>query len=371
MLLRSLEQRLTLLFDVLAEENIPAPPDAPAIATLLATAYTLETGLVASDYSAFRSAASSAAVAAGSAHRLDASTNTPSSQLLASWACQQLPGLGDILSSYVERSCDSNHGLDLAVALQEAAQRKRNVHVQIQLDELLSLPPDEARRRLKSSIGSSAAAPDISDAAAAPASEPITPSSSSSSSLMGPEWLWLVSHAIGLPASSSDSLSHAAAWSLLFSSSTDGRSLHTLNERIAGYAHGTLLVCKDQAEFVFAGWAARGLNPSPPSASAPPRDPDFTGTEQSLLIRLRPSLLVCRTRRALSQAAKATPRSSSSASSEPSVPADGRFLYFNNRHKAKRGVGFGGSLKQSRLYFDASLEAVVVVVFWRRRGKGG
>ena len=129
----------------------------------------------------------------------------------------------------------------------------------------------------------------------------------------------------------------------------------------AGYAHGTLLVCKDQAEFVFAAWAARGLNSSPPSASAPPRDPDFTGTEQSLLIRLRPSLLVCRTRRALSQAAKATHQqpvgsARGGESQQPSVPADGRFLYFNNRHKAKRGVGFGGSLKQFRLYFDASLE---------------
>lgn len=95
-------------------------------------------------------------------------------------------------------------------------------------------------------------------------------------------------------------------WSLLFSSRTDGRSLHTLAERTSGYAHGTLLVVRDRAGFVFAGWAARGLNPNPPSALAPPREPDFSGCERTALLRLLPSLRVFRTRRQMAASEKAT-----------------------------------------------------------------
>ena len=80
-------------------------------------------------------------------------------------------------------------------------------------------------------------------------------------------------------------------------------SLHTLAERTSGFCHGTLLVCRDRANFVFGAWSARGLNPNPPSASAPPRDPDFTGDESTVLLRLLPSFLVCRSRRALANAA--------------------------------------------------------------------
>jgi hypothetical protein len=147
-----------------------------------------------------------------------------------------------------------------------------------------------------------------------------------------------------------------------------------LAERTSGYAHGTLLVVRDAGGFVFGAWAPKGLNPNPPSATAPPREPDFSGSDAAVLLRLYPSLLVCRTRRALKVLDSAAARVTSGAaahggmhragggSAPPhapasvSVPADQRYLYFNNRRSGKRGIGLGGSLRAFRLYVDAALE---------------
>eukprot|EP00966_Prymnesium_polylepis_P143386 3310027-Prymnesium_polylepis.1 len=84
------------------------------------------------------------------------------------------------------------------------------------------------------------------------------------------EWRWLVAKAMsvepedtadgaadGVPRATSDELQ------LLFSSRRDGCSLHTLTEKLAGFTRGTLLLCKDEGNFVFGGWASGGLNPYP------------------------------------------------------------------------------------------------------------
>lgn len=377
----SREQRLCVLFSALADESWDGS-DSTSLAALFSRCYALETGHVAaagSDY-AFRSAAGSAAMAVASAHRngmaAAAATQTdgrPSSdwaRALAMWAAGQLPGLHRLLASYVERRCVESEGLDLAVAMQEAAQRKRGVCRQLSLDELLLLPPDEARRRLRQQASASAAAPASAPAPTpAPATEPpcAPPAADEVESmstggveapLMSPAFLWLVSHAVDLPGGASD-------WSALFSSDNDGRSLHTLAERTSGFAQGTLVVCRDSAAFVFGAWAPRGINPNPPSATAPPRAPDFTGTDATVLLRLLPSLLVVRTRRTIAAAEKGHPplsaagaaAASLSAGGAQSVPADQRYLYFNNRRTGRRGIGLGGSLRRFRLYVDASLES--------------
>ena len=148
----------------------------------------------------------------------------------------------------------------------------------------------------------------------------------------------------------------------------------------------SLLVIRDASAFTFCAWVPTGLNATPPSASAPPRDPDFFGAESSTLLRLRPSLLVCRSYRALAEAARRAPpgappgapphhhrpmppskpsspsRSTvlglaASANGTVAVPADQRYVYFNNRRVGRRGIGLGGSLRSFRLFVDASLES--------------
>ena len=283
------------------------------------------------------------------------------------------------MAAHVERMCDTSEGLDAAVAIREEILASRGLKLdsnEIALDEILRLgPTDEARRRLAARQQRSNTAPSSAPSPAGASSHTLDGSAgavdvSTDAGSVGPpppllsrEWRWILAHALELPATPDD------RWGALFSSTSDGRSLHTLAERTSGYTHGTRLVVRDANGFVFGGWAGGGINPFPPSSSAPVKDVDFTGSDKSVLVRLQPSLLVCRTRRKLAEAsmkhggsthpsggALKAAAAAAAAGAATVVPADQRFLYFNNRRVGKRGVGFGGSLKSFRLFVDASLE---------------
>ena len=305
------ERLLQHLFEVLCTPINDDDVDAVAAVTrVFERAYRLQSGqtrLPSDSAVAFRSAASSAAI---EMNRRDG----PIGRRFGAWAGATLPGLASLLGRHVERLCDASEGLDAAAQLQALAQRKRGVTnavgKSLKLDELLGMSPDAARRMLRASQSTySAAIPPArsSTSAAAAAAGAINVSddlgggggggggggdgggdgsnrgSGQLRPLVGPAYLWLLSHALTLP-----DAAEPDRWTVLFSSISDGRSLHTLGERISGYAHGSLLLVRDTAGFVFAGYAAKGFNPSPPSATAPPRDPDFTGSESAALIRLFP-----------------------------------------------------------------------------------
>ena len=58
-----------------------------------------------------------------------------------------------------------------------------------------------------------------------------------------------------------------------------------------------------------------------------------------------------------SSSAQSAVAAAAALSKEASTPPDARFLYFNNRRTGRRGIGFGGSLKDFRLFVDASLDS--------------
>ena len=143
------------------------------------------------------------------------------------------------------------------------------------------------------------------------------------------------------------------------------RSLLHTRERTSGYTHGTLLVVRDaMASSLVVGAAASTRSPH---HQVSVKDVDFTGSDKSVLVL--PVVTWCRTRRKLAEAsmkhggsthpsggALKAAAAAAAAGAATVVPADQRFLYFNNRRVGKRGVGFGGSLKSFRLFVDASLE---------------
>ena len=146
------------------------------------------------------------------------------------WAASALPGLAALMGNYVERMCDSSEGLDAAVQLQAAAQRKRGVsNAGPSLEELLRMPPDAARRALRTSCqrpqnhqtsqasvpapasdasndstGRGASSGGGADSSSAPGASIAADVDSHSESrpLVGHAWLWLLSHCLSLTSAS-------------------------------------------------------------------------------------------------------------------------------------------------------------------------
>ena len=309
------EERLRMLFVVLAgaddDPTGAANADAadPALVSqLLLRAYALDAAVAPSQVGhiePFACAAKSAAIAAA------AYDEDPSPQQFAAWASSQLPGLATILASHVESLCDSTVGVDAAMRAHEQAQRQRGVTLrrELRVEDLLLMPTDEARRQLRGAMasgdggsgggsggggsgggsggsgsgggsggggsgggkraernegdgdsragGASVAADGggTSDPSDAPASPP---------RLVHTEWLWLISHALELR------LETQSAWRVLFSSYTDGRSLHTLAEKTSGYARG---VRARTPPLPRPKPASRVRTPPPPHPKPAPRAP--------------------------------------------------------------------------------------------------
>ena len=327
-------QRMVTLFEVLAaaldgadgrahRKGIHTVED--RITAVLELAYRLETSTHATTDEPFRCAAGRAAIIAGSA------TGAAMAERFADWALDQLPGLAQVLAIHVSQLCDRAEGLDAATLTNEAVQRSRGVGAALHLQSLLAMDPADARRCLAKQSqlppdrlphhqppppspphgavdapAPASAANATTTAAATDSTERCGGGGGGASCLMKAEWLWLISHALDLPASLEiGAIALASQWSRLFSSDVDGRSLHTLSDKTVGYSNGCLLIATDSAGFTFGGWSPTGLNPNPPSTSSSHRDVNFVGSDQCALLRLRPSLLVCRSRRTLAAAAAA------------------------------------------------------------------
>lgn len=421
----SAERRLEELFDVL----LPAPGGGAAahaaasaraaaerdVAAVLARAYTLDTGAAPADVGVFRCAAMAAAPYFAAAV-LDDEPAAPA-RTFARWAAGALPGLTDVLRRHVERLCASQPAIGSAMDTRE----RRGLGEpppELTLGELLRLDSDalrahlaRANRRATPRDGGSApepllrpaegapdpaavgaagadASPDAAPAAAAatpaeggrsgPSSGPAA-GSAEGGSLLGAEALWVLRLALELRTPDADGACDAdeggggaagrGEWSCLFDSRVHGCSLHTLVDRTAGYGDGAtaeiergqLLVCAASGH-VFGLWADRGLAPT---ASA-----DFSGSEGCALVRLRPSLLVCRSRRKLAasaadgaaqHAASLVSRASSAASARRrgeavAAPTDANFVLVSNKRGHRRGISIGGTLAEPRLFLAPSLE---------------
>ena len=407
-------ERCQVMYDVLSSLVRESGSVADAATGVLQHCFVIERSLSVANTEPFRCAAAQAAIMTAT------SELSACRRGFAEYAMKHLPGVVSILANHVWRLCAASDGLEAATLAHEAAQRSQGLSSRRQLDvqTLLRMPTDDARRLLAEHTKP---APRSSRGPGAPTASASAATSSSSGAvepMRGPapllceEWLWLISQALELPTADRP-VPAASDWGVLFSSTSDGRSLHTLDERTSGYTDGALLVGTDAGGFCFAAWCPNGINPSPPSTTAPPRALDYFGSERTALMRLRPTLIVCRSRRSLASDAAATAagapaagcsylghvhsslppsrRTSCTSSAVPSVgphashplcisrhdlpmtslrmqvpsagpalavPADMRYIYFNNkRSQGKRGLGLGGSFKSFRLFVDASLES--------------
>ena len=367
------------------------------VAAVLGRAYALETGLTPTSDQPFRSAGSAAELASTAPLRDPATPGVqPAAQLFARWTRAQLPALSSVLVRHVEHLCDSDDAVGEAYArCQEVLRRKGGAipGVALPLERVLQMAasqPEALHAILRRHAARERAAQEqtaqgrqraraVSMAAGADghategeeegrddvAKQAGWRGSGGAGGLLGREWRWLVGKALGLAVAAVDERNErnggeGCGLQLLFSSQHDGRSLHTLAERLAGYTKGVLLVCEDEAGFVFCGWADGGLNPFPPSRADTQR---YFGSERCALLRLQPSFAVCRSRRSLSASAQRSAQASAPAAPPPKGPehtagaSDGNFVFFSNRRGTLRGIALGGTLRKPRLFLEPSLEA--------------
>ena len=310
----------------------------------------------------------------------------------ARWAARDLPSLAEVLAGHVERRCASPEGAEAASKSVHASRaRGKQPEGLHSLPHLLALERDVVRMHLGARLArdDECAAEQATQAAGAfstagmglPPRGAGASTSTAPSMLVGDEWLWVLSLALDLCGARPQQPSGQAAggWSCPFSTQQHGRSLHTLRDRVAGYGEGgdhgprrgQLLVCSDTRGYLFGAWADKGFGPV--------LVVNFSGGDGCGLVRLRPSLLVCRARRRLARsaeqrAANARARTSDEAAGSVQLRAasaafarrrgeppaktvatlDCAFCYCNNKRGQRRGLGMGGTLERPRLWLSPS-----------------
>ena len=136
-------RRCEVMYDVLSSliPHAAMVSVADSMASVLQHCFVLDSAHPVAHAEPFRCAAAQAAIMTGaSAWRRG----------FAEYVLKHLPGMVDLLRDHVLRMCAASDGLDAATLMHEAAQRKQGVsaHRELDIQALLRMPTDEARRVL-------------------------------------------------------------------------------------------------------------------------------------------------------------------------------------------------------------------------------